>query len=58
MKIETIRHLESCGVAYQSRNLNVGDFLWIAREKLAPVDGQYTLQRQPRELVLPYIVER
>ena len=42
---------------YDRRNLNIGDFLWVARERLVPLVGQFT-QPEPRELVLPYIVER
>ena len=57
LKEDTARHLQQCGVMYDRRNLNIGDFLWIARERVAEVGGQYQ-QRQPRELVLPYIVER
>jgi len=57
LKAETVRHLAECGVAYDRRNLNIGDFLWIAREKIAAIPGQFQ-QRAPRELVLPYIVER
>ena len=57
LKEDTVRHLQRCGVAYDRRNLNIGDFLWIARERVAEVRGQFQ-QRQPRELVLPYIVER
>lgn len=57
LKEETVRHLQRCGVNYDRRNLNIGDFLWIARERVEEVPGQYH-QREPRELVLPYIVER
>ena len=57
LKEDTARHLQQCGVMYDRRNLNIGDFLWIARERVQEVGGQYQ-QRQPRELVLPYIVER
>merc|ERR1740131_453426 len=57
MKAETVRHLEKCAVPHHRRNLNVGDFLWIARECVQAVPSQYT-QKEPRELVLPYIVER
>ena len=39
------------------RKLNVGDFLWVAREKILPVPGQLVLPER-RELVLDYIVER
>ena len=57
LKEDTVRHLKQCGTLYDRRNLNIGDFLWIARERVAEVRGQFQ-QRQPRELVLPYIVER
>jgi len=57
LKVETVRHLQQCGVMYDRRNLNIGDFLWIARERVGEIQGQFR-QRQPRELVLPYIVER
>ena len=57
LKVETVRHLQQCGVMYDRRNLNIGDFLWIARERVGEVQGQFR-QRQPRELVLPFIVER
>ena len=29
----------SAGVLFDVRKLNVGDFLWIAREKTTPVPG-------------------
>lgn len=35
----------------------MGDFIWIAKEKVA-VDPSRLRQREPKELVLPYIVER
>jgi ERCC4-type nuclease len=57
LKVETVRHLQQCGVMYDRRNLNIGDFLWIARERVGEVGGQFR-QKQPRELVLPFIVER
>ena len=41
LKAETVRHLAECGVAYDRRNLNIGDFLWIAREKIAAIPGIY-----------------
>jgi crossover junction endonuclease MUS81 len=49
--------LQSCGVAYDRRNLNIGDFLWVARERIQPLPGQFN-QPEPKELVLPYIIER
>jgi len=57
LKTETVRHLKNAGVQYDQRGLNIGDFLWVAREKLQEVGGQFT-QPKPRELVLPFLVER
>ena len=57
LKEETARHLKDCNVPYDRRNLNLGDFLWVARERSGQVEGQYQ-QRPPRELVLPFIIER
>uniref|UniRef100_A0A3Q4M2F3 Crossover junction endonuclease MUS81 n=1 Tax=Neolamprologus brichardi TaxID=32507 RepID=A0A3Q4M2F3_NEOBR len=56
-KQELVKELQRNGVNFDIRKLNVGDFLWVAREKVAPVAGQL---RAPvgRELVLDYIVER
>nr|XP_020479944.1 crossover junction endonuclease MUS81 isoform X2 [Monopterus albus] len=56
-KQELVKELRRNGVNFDIRKLNVGDFLWVAREKVAPVPGQL---RGPvsRELVLDYIIER
>ncbi|XP_034020137.1 crossover junction endonuclease MUS81 [Thalassophryne amazonica] len=56
-KQELVKELQRNGVNFDVRKLNVGDFLWVAREKVAPVPGQL---RAPagRELVLDYIIER
>ncbi|XP_072315454.1 crossover junction endonuclease MUS81 [Eucyclogobius newberryi] len=56
-KQELVKELQRNGINFDVRKLNVGDFLWVAREKLDPVPGQL---RAPcgRELVLDYIVER
>uniref|UniRef100_UPI0037E8CFA1 crossover junction endonuclease MUS81 n=1 Tax=Semicossyphus pulcher TaxID=241346 RepID=UPI0037E8CFA1 len=56
-KQELVKELQRNGVNFDVRKLNVGDFLWVAREKLAPVPGQL---RAPsgRELVLDYVIER
>ncbi|XP_069028261.1 crossover junction endonuclease MUS81 [Embiotoca jacksoni] len=56
-KQELVKELQRNGVSFHVRKLNVGDFLWVAKEKVAPVPGQL---RAPagRELVLDYIVER
>lgn len=56
-KQELVKELQRNGVAFDVRKLNVGDFLWVARERVTPVPGQL---RAPagRELVLDYIIER
>ncbi|KAF7706321.1 crossover junction endonuclease MUS81 [Silurus meridionalis] len=56
-KQELVKELQKNGVTFDIRKLNVGDFLWVAREKVAPVPGQL---RPPvaKELVLDYIIER
>lgn len=56
-KQELVKELQRNGVTFDIRKLNVGDFLWVARERMAPVPGQ--LRPPPgRELVLDYIIER
>ncbi|XP_030017399.1 structure-specific endonuclease subunit MUS81 isoform X2 [Sphaeramia orbicularis] len=56
-KQELVKELQRNGVNFDIRKLNVGDFLWVARENVAPIPGQ--LRAPPgRELVLDYIVER
>jgi len=52
-KYELRRLLESSGVHYIERVLQVGDFIWLAQEKQP--DG---FRGQPRELVLDFVVER
>ena len=42
----TVEELDSLGIAYETRKLSIGDFVWIARGY------------NNKELVLPYIVER
>ncbi|KAG7497339.1 crossover junction endonuclease MUS81 [Solea senegalensis] len=56
-KQELVKELQRNGVSFDVRKLNVGDFLWVAREKVTPLPGQL---RAPagRELVLDYIIER
>ncbi|XP_051755525.1 crossover junction endonuclease MUS81 isoform X2 [Ctenopharyngodon idella] len=56
-KQELVKELQRNGVTFDIRKLNVGDFLWVAREKVTPVPGQL---RPPvgKELVLDYIIER
>ncbi|XP_060758672.1 crossover junction endonuclease MUS81 [Neoarius graeffei] len=56
-KQELVKELQRNGVAFDIRKLNVGDFLWVAREKVAPVPGQLH-PPVPKELVLDYIIER
>ncbi|KPP69963.1 crossover junction endonuclease MUS81-like, partial [Scleropages formosus] len=56
-KQELVKELQRNGVPFDIRKLNVGDFLWVAREKVTPIPGQ--LRPPPaRELVLDYIIER
>ncbi|KAL0970704.1 hypothetical protein UPYG_G00245990 [Umbra pygmaea] len=56
-KQELVKELQRNGVTFDIRKLNVGDFLWVARERVAPVPGQ--LRPPPsRELVLDYVIER
>ena len=47
-KDATLPELNRSGVAYKTRRLAVGDFIWVARENSAP----------HREVVLDFIVER
>ncbi|XP_076828762.1 structure-specific endonuclease subunit MUS81 [Brachyhypopomus gauderio] len=56
-KQELVKELQKNGVTFDIRKLNVGDFLWVAREKVEPIPG---LLRPPvaKELVLDYIIER
>ncbi|KAJ8255055.1 hypothetical protein GJAV_G00200440 [Gymnothorax javanicus] len=56
-KQELVKELQRNGVTFDIRKLNVGDFLWVARERLAPLPGQL---RPPagKELVLDYVIER
>ncbi|KAL7875946.1 hypothetical protein AOLI_G00109090 [Acnodon oligacanthus] len=56
-KQELVKELQRNGVTFDIRKLNVGDFLWVAHEKVTPVPGQL---RPPvaKELVLDYIIER
>ncbi|CAI8001841.1 Crossover junction endonuclease MUS81 [Geodia barretti] len=52
-----LQELAKNGVRFDVRKLNVGDFLWIAKEKSSPLRGQVTLPSS-REVALDYIVER
>ncbi|KAJ4932791.1 hypothetical protein JOQ06_029634, partial [Pogonophryne albipinna] len=55
--LDLVKELQRNGVSFDVRKLNVGDFLWVTREKVAPIPGQ--LQSPVgRELVLDYIIER
>lgn len=44
-------------IDFDVRKLHVGDFLWVARERVPSCPGQANAPR-PRELVLDYVVER
>uniref|UniRef100_A0A3Q4BHI3 Crossover junction endonuclease MUS81 n=1 Tax=Mola mola TaxID=94237 RepID=A0A3Q4BHI3_MOLML len=56
-KQELVKDLQRNGVTFDIRKLNVGDFLWVAREKVTPVPGQLRVPAA-RELVLDYVIER
>ncbi|XP_041099327.1 crossover junction endonuclease MUS81 isoform X2 [Polyodon spathula] len=56
-KQELVTELKRNGVDFDVRKLNVGDFLWTARERVRHIPGQLRAP-QARELVLDYIVER
>lgn len=56
-KQELVSELKRNGVNFDVRKLHIGDFLWIAQEKVHPVPGQLRIP-QPQELVLDYIIER
>lgn len=56
-KQELVQELQRNGVTFDVRKLNVGDFLWVAREKVPPLPGQLRAPER-KELVLDYIVER
>uniref|UniRef100_A0A9J7Y963 Crossover junction endonuclease MUS81 n=1 Tax=Cyprinus carpio carpio TaxID=630221 RepID=A0A9J7Y963_CYPCA len=57
-KQELVKELQSIGVTFDVRKLNVGDFLWVAREKVTPVGGLILRPPVGKELVLDYIIER
>ncbi|XP_053226159.1 crossover junction endonuclease MUS81 isoform X2 [Podarcis raffonei] len=56
-KQDLVSELQRHNVPFSIRKLHIGDFLWVARERVLPAAGQL----QPpaaRELVLDYVVER
>ncbi|PFX19394.1 Crossover junction endonuclease MUS81 [Stylophora pistillata] len=52
-----IPELKNNGVQFDVRKLQLGDFLWVARERPVPVPGCLSVP-VARELILDYIVER
>ncbi|XP_075044739.1 structure-specific endonuclease subunit MUS81 [Mixophyes fleayi] len=56
-KQELVSELKRNGVTFDVRKLHIGDFLWVAQEKVKPVPGQLRIP-QARELVLDYVIER
>ncbi|XP_063293898.1 crossover junction endonuclease MUS81 [Pelobates fuscus] len=56
-KQDLVSELKKNGVSFDVRKLHIGDFVWIAQEKVQPVPGQLRVP-QPQELVLDYVVER
>ncbi|XP_069939880.1 crossover junction endonuclease MUS81 isoform X1 [Cherax quadricarinatus] len=53
-----INELNRHGIKYSVRKLHVGDFVWVCQERHSPTSAHSTMTEQPRELVLPYIIER
>ncbi|XP_031549112.1 crossover junction endonuclease MUS81-like isoform X2 [Actinia tenebrosa] len=53
-----VKELQSNGVDFDIRKLQVGDFLWIAREKTRHSVPGVSDDSEPKELVLDYIIER
>lgn len=45
-KQELVKELQRNGVNFDVRKLNVGDFLWVAREKVSPVPGKLSCLAQ------------
>ncbi|XP_062892459.1 crossover junction endonuclease MUS81 isoform X1 [Mobula hypostoma] len=56
-KRELVTELRKNKINFDVRKLHVGDFLWVARERVQHSPGQPHPFR-PRELVLDYVVER
>ncbi|XP_034954625.1 crossover junction endonuclease MUS81 isoform X2 [Zootoca vivipara] len=54
-KQDLVSELQRHNVPFSIRKLHIGDFLWVARERVLPVAGQ---PPAARELVLDYVVER
>eukprot|EP00049_Salpingoeca_infusionum_P015804 m.310643 g.310643 ORF g.310643 m.310643 type:complete len:1254 (-) comp15951_c0_seq9:3170-6931(-) len=52
------RKLQEMGIMCEIRPLSVGDFLWIAREKVQPSFASITKQAAGREICLDFVVER
>ncbi|XP_078000727.1 structure-specific endonuclease subunit MUS81-like isoform X2 [Glandiceps talaboti] len=57
MKKTLLPELKKNGVNCEVRKLQVGDFLWVAKERIQPKPGQLQMP-VARELVLDYIIER
>uniref|UniRef100_A0A3Q2Z2B7 Crossover junction endonuclease MUS81 n=1 Tax=Hippocampus comes TaxID=109280 RepID=A0A3Q2Z2B7_HIPCM len=56
-KQELVTELRRQRIDFDVRKLHVGDFLWVAREKVTPASG-HSRTGAERELVLDYIIER
>ncbi|XP_051920219.1 crossover junction endonuclease MUS81 isoform X2 [Hippocampus zosterae] len=56
-KQELVTELRRQCVDFDVRKLHVGDFLWVAREKVTPASGHSRVGAE-KELVLDYIIER
>ncbi|ELU03776.1 hypothetical protein CAPTEDRAFT_101818 [Capitella teleta] len=55
-----VRELRKNGINFDVRKLQIGDFLWVAREKhRSPISlSGHSSVTKPREVVLHYIIER
>ncbi|XP_039403490.1 crossover junction endonuclease MUS81 isoform X2 [Mauremys reevesii] len=56
-KQDLLAELRRNAVPFDVRKLHVGDFMWVARERVQPRPGQLHLP-PARELALDYVVER
>ncbi|KAG1666427.1 Crossover junction endonuclease MUS81 [Nymphon striatum] len=52
-----IPELRKNGVNFEVRKLHIGDFVWIAKERVSPVPGCLQI-KPPVELLLNFIIER
>ncbi|XP_062513975.1 crossover junction endonuclease MUS81-like isoform X2 [Corticium candelabrum] len=56
-RMPLIQELRRNGISCDLRKLQVGDFVWIAKERMAPVSGVLALPAG-REVILNHVIER